>query len=67
MKSNDFHAFPQSVEAFEKSGTVSTIRGGDGVLRQILKIPGEYKGRDGVFEFIKDVDGTITHRFFKPN
>lgn len=67
MKSGDFHSFPKSVEAFELNGTVSTIKGGDGVLRQMLKIPGEYGTRKGFFEFIKELDGTINHRLFRPN
>jgi hypothetical protein len=38
MKNNDFYAFPESVTAFGKDGIVSAIRGGDGVMRWILKI-----------------------------
>lgn len=37
MKSEPFHSFPESVTAFEKNGTISTITGGDGKVRQILK------------------------------
>ena len=66
MKKGDFHAFPESVKAFEKSGIVSTIKGGDGVARGMLKIPGKYKGRQGFFEFIKESSGSINHRLFKP-
>lgn len=67
MKTESFHAFPESVKAFEKSGVVSKITGGDGITRQMLKIPGEYGGRKGFFEFIKEADGSINHRFFRPN
>ena len=67
MKTGDFHAFPKSVEAFELNGTISTIKGGDGIFRQMLKIPGEYGGKRGFFEFIKELDGTINHRLFRPN
>jgi hypothetical protein len=66
MKTEAFHAFPESVTAFEKSGVISTIKGGDGLMRQILKIPGEYGGKKGFFEFIKEADGAINHRFFRP-
>jgi len=65
MKMGDFHAFPESVIAFEKSGVLTTIKGGDGITRQILKIPGEYGGKKGFFEFIKEADGTINHWFFR--
>ncbi len=66
MKNADFHAFPESVTAFGKSGIVSAIRGGDGVIRRILRIPGSYRGKEGVFEFIKDTEGIINHRLFRP-
>ena len=62
----EFHSFPQSVTAFESAGTVRTITGGDGVVRQMLEIPGSYGGRNGVFQFIKEADGAINHRLFVP-
>ncbi len=65
MKMGDNHAFPESVKAFESSGSVSKIMGGDGVSRQMLRIPGQYNGRNGYFEFIKEPNGLINHRFFK--
>lgn len=62
----EFHSFPESVTAFESAGTVRSITGGDGVVRQMLEIPGSYGGRDGMFQFIKEADGTINHRLFVP-
>ncbi len=67
----EFHSFPESVTAFESAGTVRTITGGDGVVRQMLEIPGSYATRngrvlDGVFQFIKEADGAINHRLFVP-
>lgn len=66
MKSGDFHSFPKSVEAFELNGTVSPLKGGDGIYRQMLKIPGEYGNTKGFFEFIKEPNGMINHRLFRP-
>jgi RHS repeat-associated protein len=66
MESGDFHSFPESVGAFEDSGTVTTILGNDGATYEMLEIPGSYMGRDGVFEFIKDSNGVINHRMFVP-
>jgi len=66
MKQGDFHAFPESVAAFQDAGQVSKITGGDGVVRDMLKIPGEYQGKQGAFEFIKETDGSINHRLFRP-
>jgi len=67
MDQGDFHSFPKSVDGFQSAGKVTKITGGDGVTREMLKIPGSYKGKEGVFEFIKEADGTINHRFFRPN
>ena len=67
MKKGDAHSFPESVKSFESNGTISTIIGGDGVSRQMLKIPGKYKGKQGNFEFIKEPNGNINHRLFRPN
>jgi filamentous hemagglutinin len=66
MKEGDFHAFPESIKAFQEAGQVSKITGGDGIARDMLRIPGEYKCKQGFFEFIKEADGTINHRFFRP-
>ena len=65
MKLGDNHAFPDAVKAFESSGAVSKVVGGDGVTRQLLRIPGQYNGRSGYFEFMKEPNGLINHRFFK--
>ncbi len=65
-KANDiYHAFPKSVEGYAtKFGKWSTKIGADGKLYQWLEVPGSYAGKTGTFEFIKDVNGVITHRFF---
>jgi filamentous hemagglutinin len=65
--SGDYHGFPQSIDAFSGSGTVTSIVGGDGVTRLKLTIPGAYNGQAGVFEYIRNPDGTINHRLFVPN
>jgi len=67
IKQGDLHAFPESVKAFQDFGQVSKITGGDGITRDMLKIPGEYRGKQGAFEFIKEADGSINHRLFKPS
>jgi hypothetical protein len=67
----EFHSFPESVTAFEDSGSVSDITGGDGQAYQLLQIPGSYQSTsgtwyDGTFEFMKDANGVINHRLFVP-
>jgi filamentous hemagglutinin len=64
--SGDYHGFPQSADAFSGEGTVQPITGGDGVTRWKLTIPGSYNGTAGIFEYIRNPDGTINHRLFVP-
>ena len=66
MKQGDFHSFPESVKGFQDAGKVSKLKGGDGVVREKLEIPGSYRGLDGQFEFIKEPNNTINHRLFRP-
>ena len=65
--SGDFHSFPESVDGHSGQGTISVITGGDGVERLRLEISGSYRGKEGVFEYIREPDGTINHRLFVPN
>ena len=65
MARGNNHSFPESAY-FDLSGNISVQRGRDGGLYQHLVIPGYYNGSSGQFEFIKTLDGTITHRFFRP-
>jgi hypothetical protein len=59
------HAFPKSVDGYAtKFGKWSTKIGGDGSIYQWLKMPGNYGGKTGVFEYTKDANGLINHRFF---
>ncbi|WP_241831216.1 RHS repeat domain-containing protein [Salinivibrio kushneri] len=42
-----------------------TIRGGDGVYRNLSQVKGQLNGKDGVFEYIVDPVKGITHQRFK--
>ncbi|MBS0883755.1 hemagglutinin repeat-containing protein [Pantoea sp. JGM49] len=64
--SGDFHSFPESVDSHSDQGTVSVITGGDGVERLKLEISGSYRGKEGVFEYIREPNGSINHRLFVP-
>ena len=62
---NMFHAFPKSVDGFAtKFGQFSTNLGIDGKSYQWLEMSGSYGGKTGTFEYIKDSNGLINHRFF---
>lgn len=68
MKQNDYHSFPESVDAFGADGKATQIVGGDGITRTKIEISGSYKGKDGTFEYIIEPDGkTVNHRLFVPN
>lgn len=60
-----YHAFPKSVDGFAtKFGQWSTKLGADGKPYQWLKMEGSFGGKTGVFEYTKDANGLINHRFF---
>ena len=62
------HAFPQSVDGFAtKYGQWSTKAGADGKAYQWLEMRGSYGDKTGTFEFIKDSNGVINHRYLKPD
>lgn len=46
------------------AGEVFTITGGDGVKRSLLQTTGSFNGKDGIFEFIYEKTGYITHQRF---
>ena len=60
------HAFPQSVDGFAtKYGQLTTKSGADGKAYQWLEMRGGYGDKTGTFEFIKDSNGMINHRYLK--
>jgi hypothetical protein len=64
MRKGDFHSFPKEVDNFGNLGKISEIKGGDGLLRTKVEIPGGYKGKDGVFQYIIENDNTVNHKIF---
>lgn len=62
------HAFPNSVDGYAaKYGKYSREMGKDGKMYDWLRMDGSYKGKNGTFEYIKDSQGNINHRFFRVN
>lgn len=61
-----YHAFPEVVDNYAiKFGKWSVKRGANGKLYEWLELAGSYNGKKGVFEYIKDVSGSINHRYFR--
>lgn len=66
QKANDLkHAFPSQIDNLAaKAGQISFRVGGDQKTYQWLELPGKLNGQKGVYEYIKDQNGVINHRFF---
>ncbi|WBV22393.1 VENN motif pre-toxin domain-containing protein [Pantoea piersonii] len=62
----DFHSFPESADGYAEQGKILVIKGGDGVESLRLEITGSYRGKEGVFEYIREPNGAINHRLFVP-
>lgn len=46
------------------AGKTFNITGGDGVQRTLLQTPGKFNGNSGIYEYILDPNGTLTHQRF---
>jgi filamentous hemagglutinin len=47
-----------------QAGQTFTIKGGDGVTRELLQTPGGLNGKSGIFEYILDPTKGVTHQRF---
>jgi len=45
-------------------GKVFTIKGGDGIERKLLQAEGAFNNKEGIFEYIYDNKGNVTHQRF---
>ena len=60
------HFFSKIADNYMNQASKFTIRGGDGVYRSLYQIEGSLRGRSGIFEWIVDGGGKLTHRVFIP-
>ena len=52
---------------FARQGTTRQITGRDGIVRTKVELRGDYRGKQGTFEWILESDGSINHRLFVPD
>ena len=59
------HAFPSIIDTYVDIYLGRPIRGGDGIIRNIIEIPGSINKTPGIYEFIIEPNGMCNHRYFK--
>jgi hypothetical protein len=66
LKSDAEHRAASFVTDTAGEGQHTTIVGGDQVPRNLTQVEGEMNGRSGIFEWIVDEKGNLTHQRFIP-
>jgi len=61
------HYFSDIIDNNTNSAAKWSIRGGDGVYRSLYQIKGTLRGAPGIFEWMVETNGILTHRVFIPN
>ena len=67
MKTDAHHAFPDIIDNYAGKAKSFLLEGADGKTRTLYQIKGGLSKEKGIFEWILDNEGRITHRRFIPN
>ncbi|WP_228745458.1 RHS repeat-associated core domain-containing protein, partial [Paenibacillus sp. S150] len=68
IKSDSAHrAASYLTERILAMGKTFIIKGNDGVERTLLQVKGELNGKSGIYEYILDQEGKVTHQIFINN
>lgn len=68
LKKDAYHRGASFLSRLQLSrGRLFSITGNDGVKRSLFQVRGGLNGRQGVFEYIIEPNGSISHQIFKPS
>ncbi|WP_242479946.1 hypothetical protein [Bacillus cereus group sp. N21] len=58
------HGFPDVIDNYSRFSQRFLFKGGDGIERDLFQVEGFYNGKNGVFEWIIEPNGAMSHRRF---
>ena len=59
------HAFPSVIDTFVDINSGRPLKGGDGIMRNLIELPGSINNTPGIFEYIIEPNGMCNHRYFR--
>jgi len=66
MNIDKYHGFPSLIDNIGfNHGTRGLRTGGDGITKREITLRGTINGRDGVYSWIEELDGSVNHRLFE--
>ncbi|WP_170958365.1 hypothetical protein [Bacillus pseudomycoides] len=58
------HGFPDVIDNYSRFSQRFLFKGGEGIERDLFQVEGFYNGKSGVFEWIIEPNGAMSHRRF---
>ena len=67
LKNDIYHRAASFLSKSQLSkGNTFNLMGNDGIQRTVLQVSGTLNNKNGIFEYIIEANGTISHQLFKP-